>query len=64
WLVENSWGEKKGREGCWTLHDRWFDEHVYTIVVHPRHVPAEIMAHFAEEPVVLPAWYPGTMGCP
>lgn len=63
WLVENSWGDKKGRAGRWTLHDRWFDEHVYTIVVHPRHVPADIMALFAEEPEVLPAWYPGTMHC-
>jgi bleomycin hydrolase len=59
WLVENSWGNEKGDKGVWTLHDDWFDEHVYTIIVHRRHVPARILKRFEEEAVVLPAWYPG-----
>lgn len=62
WLVENSWGDDKGEKGCWTLHDDWFDEHVYTIIAHRRHVPADILARFDEPPVVLPAWYPGAVG--
>lgn len=62
WLVENSWGDEKGRKGSWTLHDPWFDEHVYTIIVHRRHVPEDILARFEEAPVTLPAWYPGAMG--
>jgi bleomycin hydrolase len=62
WLVENSWGDDKGDKGLWTLYDDWFDEHVYTIIVHRRHVPAEILAHFDEEATVLPAWYPGARG--
>ncbi|NNC90667.1 MAG: C1 family peptidase [Akkermansiaceae bacterium] len=62
WLVENSWGEDKGDDGKWTLHDGWFDEHVYTIIVHQSHVPAEIMEHFKQEPAELPAWYPGASG--
>jgi bleomycin hydrolase len=62
WLVENSWGDKKGDQGTWTLHDRWFDEHVYTIIVHKRHVPESIMASFKDEPEALPAWYPGAQG--
>jgi bleomycin hydrolase len=59
WLVENSWGDDKGDKGIWTLHDDWFDEHVYTIIVHRSHVPARILHRFDEEPVMLPAWYPG-----
>lgn len=62
WLVENSWGEKRGDKGLWTLHDRWFDEHVYTIIVHKRHVPDQVMKCFEQEPVLLPAWYPGAHG--
>jgi bleomycin hydrolase len=58
WLVENSWGDEKGAKGLWTLHDDWFGEHVYTIIVHRRHVPADILKHFDEEATVLPAWYP------
>lgn len=59
WLVENSWGKEKGKDGWWTLHDSWFDEHVYTIIVHRRHVPGEILAHFEDPAIELPAWYPG-----
>ena len=62
WLAENSWGDGEGNKGWWTLHDKWFDEHVYTIIVHKRHVPAAIMKHFDEPAIVLPAWYPGAPG--
>jgi bleomycin hydrolase len=62
WLVENSWGEDKGDEGSWTLCDRWFDEHVYTIIMHKRHVPEEVLQRFEEDPIELPAWYPGARG--
>jgi bleomycin hydrolase len=58
WLVENSWGDKKGDKGQWTLHAKWFDEHVYTIFVHKRHVPAEILERFKDVSRELPAWYP------
>ena len=64
WLVENSWGEAKGSKGTWTLYDRWFDEHVYTIIAHKRHIPAETLAIFDQEPEALPAWYPGAQGIP
>lgn len=62
WLVENSWGDEKGKKGRWTLHDKWFDEHVYALIVHKHHVPDEIMKHFEEEPIELPAWYPSALG--
>jgi bleomycin hydrolase len=62
WLVENSHGDEVGNKGQWTLHDKWFDEHVYTIIVHQRHVPTAILQRFEEEPTVLPVWYPGAGG--
>ena len=64
WLVENSWGtaEGKGKGGFWTIQGEWFDEHVYTMIVHKRHVPDEILKQFREEAIQLPAWYPSTVG--
>ena len=62
WLVENSWGDAKGRKGQWTLYDNWFTEHVYTIIVNKKHVPAETLSIFDQDPAVLPAWYPGAQG--
>ena len=64
WLVENSWGDDKGNKGTWTLYDGWFDEHVYNVIVHKAHVPAETLAAFKDEAEVLPSWYPGAMGIP
>lgn len=62
WLVENSWGDEKGNKGRWTLYDDWFTEHVYTIIVHRKHVPKETLAIFDQGAKVLPAWYPGAKG--
>ncbi len=62
WLVENSWGAEKGKKGTWTLLNNWFDDHVYVIIVHKKHVPAKTMKIFRQKPVALPAWYPGAVG--
>ena len=64
WLVENSWGDSKGRKGQWTLRDDWFTEHVYTIIVNKEHIAPETLAVFEQDPTVLPAWYPGAQGIP
>jgi bleomycin hydrolase len=64
WLVENSWGKDKGNNGLWTIHDSWFDEHVYTIITHRKHIPKNILSHFLKKPTPLPAWHPGAQGRP
>ncbi|MBT4223084.1 MAG: hypothetical protein HOD72_01325 [Opitutae bacterium] len=64
WLVENSWGKDKGNKGTWTLYNKWFEEHVYTIIVDRKHVPAKTLKVFKEEADELPPWYPGSMGIP
>ncbi|MBN1394608.1 MAG: C1 family peptidase [Pirellulales bacterium] len=58
WLVENSWGKSHGDGGCWTMYDKWFDEHVYSIIVKKAYVPNDVLKVFQDEPVELPPWAP------
>lgn len=59
--VENSWGEDRGDKGYHVLTAYWFKEFGFEVVVDKKFVPAEVMAVFQQEPVLLPAWDP--MGC-
>ncbi len=58
WLVENSWGKEKGHEGYWSLYDKWFNEHLYMIVVKKAYVPQDVLKLYGQMPIVLPRWHP------
>ncbi len=58
WLVENSWGEKRGAKGYLHMYDDWFDEYVYLVVVEKRLLEPDDKAKFDQDPVVLPTWDP------
>ena len=58
WLVENSWGDKNGNEGYWTMYDSWFDNHVYNVIVKKKYVPKEILKIFDQPVIICPPWDP------
>ncbi len=58
WLVENSWGTKKGDKGYWAMYDDWFDKYVFTVIVHRRHVPEKTLKLLDTKPERIPAWDP------
>ena len=58
WRVENSWGEKNGVRGFFTMNDNWFAEHVFEIAAHRDRLPEELRPALELEPIVLPAWDP------
>lgn len=58
WLVENSWGTKRGDDGLWTMYDQWFDEYVYNVIIHHKYLPKEVLAILKTRPEVLPPWDP------
>ena len=58
WLVENSWGDKKGDKGYWTMYDKWFDEYVYKVIINKKYLPKRVLDILKTEPIVLPPWDP------
>ncbi|HUV36689.1 MAG TPA: C1 family peptidase [Patescibacteria group bacterium] len=56
WLVENSWGTDRGDKGRWAMYDDWFDEYVYTVIIHKRYLPGDVLDLLDTEPEILPAW--------
>lgn len=58
WKVENSWGDKRGRDGWWTITRSWFDANVFEILIDKRYCPPELLKAAEQEPVVMPPWDP------
>ena len=58
WRVENSWGDKLGEKGFWTMNDSWFDEYVYQAVVRASRLPQDVRDALDAKPVMLPSWDP------
>lgn len=58
WLVENSWGDKRGAKGYFTMADGWFDRYVQVVVVPRKVVPAEVLKVFGTQADTLPPWDP------
>ncbi|HCL00329.1 MAG TPA: hypothetical protein DHW42_09550 [Candidatus Marinimicrobia bacterium] len=58
WLVENSWGSKIGNGGRWTMYDNWFDEYVFTIIIHKSRLSEDVLKILKTKPSLLPPWDP------
>src|SRR5699024_6922391 len=56
WKVENSWSEKSGRKGYFTMSDKWFDEFVYEVVVRKEFLTEDQKKLAESKPTPLPAW--------
>lgn len=58
WKVENSWGDKRGRDGWWTITKPWFEANVYEILVNKKYAPPELLKLTEQEPLIMPPWDP------
>jgi bleomycin hydrolase len=58
WLVENSWGAKSGNKGMWSMYDDWFDNYVFSVIIHKRYLTKDVLALLETKPTVIPAWDP------
>ncbi|HGA2079935.1 TPA: aminopeptidase C [Streptococcus agalactiae] len=58
WKVENSWGEKVGKDGYFVASDAWMDEYTYQIVVRKELLTKEELEAYNAEPITLAPWDP------
>ncbi len=56
WKVENSWGEKNGVKGYYTMADNWMEDYVYEVVVRKEFLTSSQEKLLNTAPVELPAW--------
>ncbi len=58
WRVENSWGDKTGQKGYYTMNDSWYDQYMFEIAAPTSYLNERMQAGLETEAVVLPAWDP------
>ena len=58
WKVENSWGDKVGDKGFYTMTTEWFKEYNFEVIVQKKYLSEEILKVLETEPIVLPPWDP------
>ncbi|MFL2052776.1 C1 family peptidase [Leuconostoc mesenteroides] len=59
WKVENSWGEKVGKKGYFTMSDDWMSEYAYQIVVKKEYLSSELVNIYDDsKPTLLSPWDP------
>ena len=56
WKVENSWGDKSGNKGYFTMSADWFREYTYEVAVQKQYVPKDILALLDTDPIELDPW--------
>lgn len=52
WKVENSWGEKNGDKGIFSMTDSWFDKYSYEIIIDKKYVSEFYLKGFDKEEIV------------
>lgn len=58
WQVENSWGDKVGDKGIFSMTDEWFTEYNYEIMVDKKYIDEKWLKALDEEVVELEPWDP------
>ena len=56
WKVENTWSDKVGTKGYFSMSDAWFDDYVYEVVVKKASLTTEEQALLNQTPVALAPW--------
>ena len=58
WRVENSWGDKHGKDGYCLMTDKWFDEYNFQVCIPIDILDKKIKDVLDQSPTELPPWDP------
>ena len=58
WKVENSWGEKRGKNGYYTMSSDWFDKNGYVVVIRQDLLPEALKEALKKPAITIPSWDP------
>jgi len=58
WKVENSWGDKSGKDGWFIMSDEWFDKYMYQVVVNKKYLSKSQISALEQKPIELKPWDP------
>ncbi|MEK6190427.1 MAG: C1 family peptidase, partial [Carnobacterium alterfunditum] len=58
WKVENSWGDKVGKKGIYSMSDKWFEEFNYQIAVDKKYVSEKWLKALEKPTIELEPWDP------
>lgn len=56
WKVENSWGEKVGKNGYFVMSDDWFNEYLFKVVVKKKFVSDKLLKIWNGEATPVKPW--------
>jgi|SRR5680860_1278980 len=58
WKVENSWGEKYGEKGYYTMNNDWFDKNGYIVVIRRDLLSKKLQKVLTKKPMLISRWDP------
>ena len=58
WKVQNSWGDKVGKDGFFIMSDHWFEEFNYEVVIHKQYLSDKLLDAYQQDPIILKPWDP------
>lgn len=51
WKIENSWGEDDGKDGYFSMTDKWFEENTFEVIVDKKYLPKKVLNSFNKEKI-------------
>lgn len=51
WKIENSWGEDDGKDGYFSMTDKWFEENTFEVIIDKKYLPKKVLNSFNKEKI-------------